>query len=98
MSRDDDLMGKISEIRSARGYQSDYSDYERYSGGMNGHAQPMMSSLARLQAASTNHRIAELEERLANEREVISGMITTCLLYTSPSPRDLSTSRMPSSA
>ena len=26
------------------------------------------------------------------------GLITTCLLYTSPSPRDLSTSRMPSSA
>ena len=26
------------------------------------------------------------------------GMINTCLLYTSPSPRDLSTSRMPSSA
>eukprot|EP00831_Metopus_contortus_P059254 TRINITY_DN51245_c0_g1_i2.p2 TRINITY_DN51245_c0_g1~~TRINITY_DN51245_c0_g1_i2.p2 ORF type:complete len:124 (+),score=22.58 TRINITY_DN51245_c0_g1_i2:98-469(+) len=25
-------------------------------------------------------------------------IITTCLLYTSPSPRDLSTSRMPSSA
>ena len=28
----------------------------------------------------------------------ISGMDITCLLYTSPSPRDLSTSRMPSSA
>ena len=27
-----------------------------------------------------------------------NGMVTTCLLYTSPSPRDLSTSRMPSSA
>ena len=26
------------------------------------------------------------------------GWIKTCLLYTSPSPRDLSTSRMPSSA
>ena len=26
------------------------------------------------------------------------GMINTCLLYTSPSPRDESTSRMPSSA
>ena len=26
------------------------------------------------------------------------GMLKTCLLYTSPSPRDLSTSRMPSSA
>ena len=28
----------------------------------------------------------------------IDGAITACLLYTSPSPRDLSTSRMPSSA
>ena len=27
-----------------------------------------------------------------------SGVSSTCLLYTSPSPRDLSTSRMPSSA
>ena len=26
------------------------------------------------------------------------GMVGSCLLYTSPSPRDLSTSRMPSSA
>ena len=30
--------------------------------------------------------------------QVISGKGKTCLLYTSPSPRDLSTSRMPSSA
>ena len=28
----------------------------------------------------------------------ILGLLETCLLYTSPSPRDLSTSRMPSSA
>ena len=28
----------------------------------------------------------------------INGVCLTCLLYTSPSPRDLSTSRMPSSA
>ena len=27
-----------------------------------------------------------------------NGSLVTCLLYTSPSPRDLSTSRMPSSA
>ena len=27
-----------------------------------------------------------------------AGMLKSCLLYTSPSPRDLSTSRMPSSA
>ena len=30
--------------------------------------------------------------------EVCSGLHEDCLLYTSPSPRDLSTSRMPSSA
>jgi len=30
--------------------------------------------------------------------EIIIGRARTCLLYTSPSPRDLSTSRMPSSA
>ena len=31
-------------------------------------------------------------------RSEISDMLKACLLYTSPSPRDLSTSRMPSSA
>eukprot|EP00831_Metopus_contortus_P003596 TRINITY_DN11330_c0_g1_i1.p1 TRINITY_DN11330_c0_g1~~TRINITY_DN11330_c0_g1_i1.p1 ORF type:complete len:115 (-),score=25.70 TRINITY_DN11330_c0_g1_i1:85-429(-) len=30
--------------------------------------------------------------------EAVSVLISVCLLYTSPSPRDLSTSRMPSSA
>ena len=32
------------------------------------------------------------------ETAKLYGLINTCLLYTSPSPRDLSTSRMPSSA
>ena len=38
---------------------------------------------------------------LARDLQWLDGMlliIITCLLYTSPSPRDLSTSRMPSSA
>ena len=30
--------------------------------------------------------------------ETLQALLATCLLYTSPSPRDLSTSRMPSSA
>ena len=38
------------------------------------------------------HYIQEVHSK-ANGNDVI-----TCLLYTSPSPRDLSTSRMPSSA
>ena len=32
------------------------------------------------------------------KRKEASGLLKGCLLYTSPSPRDLSTSRMPSSA
>ena len=40
-------------------------------------------------------KIADLEER---ERQEVYALDTNCLLYTSPSPRDLSTSRMPSSA
>ena len=35
---------------------------------------------------------------LALEQSGLGEVITHCLLYTSPSPRDLSTSRMPSSA
>ena len=46
-------------------------------------------------------RIKNMEdfERLATpEEKKHMEMIKACLLYTSPSPRDLSTSRMPSSA
>ena len=46
-------------------------------------------------------RVRELLERTEPAIEGIGGDIHTfnvCLLYTSPSPRDLSTSRMPSSA
>ena len=35
---------------------------------------------------------------LSIEQGEIVGLMGACLLYTSPSPRDLSTSRMPSSA
>ena len=35
---------------------------------------------------------------LEGEKEVLAYLGYVCLLYTSPSPRDLSTSRMPSSA
>ena len=41
------------------------------------------------------HNAKSREELMA---DIASRSITPCLLYTSPSPRDLSTSRMPSSA
>ena len=42
--------------------------------------------------------LAEADPRLAIPMLVWTGLYGSCLLYTSPSPRDLSTSRMPSSA
>ena len=44
-------------------------------------------------------KVVSSKEEAVNEAEKMFGMnLITCLLYTSPSPRDLSTSRMPSSA
>ena len=40
----------------------------------------------------------DLDEELINHAVEKLGYTKGCLLYTSPSPRDLSTSRMPSSA
>ena len=42
--------------------------------------------------------LAELIKRSKNNLNIIAEWVSNCLLYTSPSPRDLSTSRMPSSA
>ena len=49
---------------------------------------------------TVNHRIGRLDGLFQKnpEDKLIQAMVDTCLLYTSPSPRDLSTSRMPSSA
>ena len=41
---------------------------------------------------------ASAEAQLTGKLAVCAGSCGPCLLYTSPSPRDLSTSRMPSSA
>ena len=40
----------------------------------------------------------QLQKRILEDMRVLHQDVNTCLLYTSPSPRDLSTSRMPSSA
>ena len=51
--------------------------------------------------ANSEQKNAVLGARLDFYRSIISpedGQVGPCLLYTSPSPRDLSTSRMPSSA
>ena len=57
-----------------------------------------------MQAWGGTHAIARLRARPTNmgtrvhPADLDDALCTSCLLYTSPSPRDLSTSRMPSSA
>ena len=60
----------------------------------------IVSSLDHSQMAELYIVRAELEGLAANlaAKHATSEEVKVCLLYTSPSPRDLSTSRMPSSA
>ena len=65
--------------------------------------QDTLSSLKRLGlgvgiSAAMALMIGVLMGAIPYVRANLSPLVTTCLLYTSPSPRDLSTSRMPSSA
>ena len=47
---------------------------------------------------TSNALLVRWENNGDNNNRERANMVSTCLLYTSPSPRDLSTSRMPSSA
>ena len=70
----------------------------KFSGGKSGGSRPIIIGLmvlVLLYLASGLYRV------LPDEQGVVlrfGKYVNTCLLYTSPSPRDLSTSRMPSSA
>ena len=44
------------------------------------------------------NEVGRISEEEGHHPEILFGWGYACLLYTSPSPRDLSTSRMPSSA
>ena len=50
------------------------------------------------QLARVHAELAVHKEALAHERQQHAASRETCLLYTSPSPRDATLSRMPSSA
>ena len=47
---------------------------------------------------SQGHPISKIGEMLGVSRNSVAGKAHSCLLYTSPSPRDKRQSRMPSSA
>ena len=61
----------------------------------------VMHSLGRCMLGGSNHAgyfIQTTQWDIMNEISLANAWSISCLLYTSPSPRDLSTSRMPSSA
>ena len=60
-------------------------------------AQVEMKSLNKNTKLNERFRSSETVEKASLE-EMTFNYLYSCLLYTSPSPRDLSTSRMPSSA
>ena len=53
---------------------------------------------AKIIAEATEKAKSEAQQTIDSAKSRADDMLTDCLLYTSPSPRDLSTSRMPSSA
>ena len=69
-----------------------------------GSGKTILSFIAASDVVSSNHQVAFMAptEILANQHYQLAKKLfkgtNVCLLYTSPSPRDLSTSRMPSSA
>ena len=68
-------------------------------GGKGGVGKTTVASALALRAASLERRVLLVSTDPAHSlADAFDREIGDCLLYTSPSPRDLSTSRMPSSA
>ena len=62
------------------------------------HTAPQPAEKAKKRPTVTNEQIAQARHVLVGRSKPFVSPSVPCLLYTSPSPRDLSTSRMPSSA
>ena len=91
LSRDDDLNGESNSITNQKQYLEDYA---RRNGFTNiRHFTDDGFSGVNFNRPSFQELIKEVEAG-----NVATIIVKAVLLYTSPSPRDLSTSRMPSSA
>ena len=60
---------------------------------------PKQRRISKEQIQNATYKDVKLLEKFLSDRgKIRSSLITGCLLYTSPSPRDRTRSRMPSSA
>ena len=85
----DRTLAVIDEIKAIEGGEEDFRNEIQ---NLTGASEAMNDALSELTLPNTG------AASIAAETEAIELLLQTCLLYTSPSPRDLSTSRMPSSA
>ena len=74
------------------------SEWKTSEGGLSTFNRELAIHLAQIQNVRVSLFVPEGACNDDDKREARSFSISICLLYTSPSPRDLSTSRMPSSA
>ena len=81
------------------------ASFNAQSNGLNALSMPMMLQLVMQLVQQLLSQLQGMQQQLPDQQQAPANPHTnsnsqpmTCLLYTSPSPRDLSTSRMPSSA
>ena len=81
----------LTQTKVAKAINVTFQQIQKYEKGTNGVSSIRLLQLSNYLKVPINYFFEDFSEYLVN-------LDKSCLLYTSPSPRDLSTSRMPSSA
>ena len=84
-------------LKESQKWREEFSAIAKSKDPSAGVAKPLVNVVDGL-CSTLHHALEQVEELHAKKDRLALGLEQTCLLYTSPSPRDLSTSRMPSSA
>ena len=93
------LQGSAYEIESLQQQVQSLNDYATdLQGVIDSASEDSDTSAVEEQLTTTREEISSLEAVIAERERTTNGLSSTCLLYTSPSPRDGLLSRMPSSA
>ena len=95
------LVGLLMELSKSKLNSAEYNLAERlsYLIGVQGSinlARTLQHLPSHINTTVSDNSVSLQDDVLTTCRDMVNAI--TCLLYTSPSPRDLSTSRMPSSA